>query len=215
MTEHQAGEQPTVVVPAGVGSSAGTVAPEQPEIPNPYGIPAAPYQAFQPPTAPKRSKFKRFRLLIAVGVVAVVAIGGKVIADHNKAGRDASGNISKKGNLDAFSIKEGDCFQDPGAGTDFSSVTAVPCTSPHTAQVYASFAYPDAPTTIPDDTTLQSTADTQCGDLQTKLDQNVATTNNLSGSFLVPNDVAWKAGNTTILCVVTADTAFSGTAISG
>lgn len=211
MTEHQAGEQPTVVAEAGPSAPA---APPQSETPNPYGIPAAPYQAIQPPTAPKRSNFRRYRLLISFGIVAALAIGGKVIADQNKAGRDANGNISKKGNLDAFSIKTGDCFQSPGTGSDFSSVTAVPCTSPHTAQVFGSFTYPDATSTVPDDTTMQSTVSSQCGTLSSKLDQNFVTTNNLNGSYVMPNSEAWKAGNYEILCVVTSDTAFSGTALT-
>lgn len=214
MTDQQAVEQPV--------SSLADEAPVQPSpIADPYAIQApaqpTPDQAYLAPTAyqkPKRPLIVRLRPLLGIAIVGALALGGKIVHDHNTAGRDANGAIAKKGDLDAFSIKTGDCFTDPGVGADFSSVTAIPCGQPHTAQVYGSFAFPDATSVVPDDTTLRTAVGTQCEQLQTQLDANFVNANSLDSSFIRPNDTAWSHGNYTILCLVTSSTPFTGDALA-
>jgi hypothetical protein len=188
---------------------------------NPYGIgqaqpgiPSFPAQSAYPTTKPKRSKIQLLRPVIGIAIVAALAIGGKIVHDQSQAKRSSDGSITTKGDLDAFSIKTGDCFTNPGEATDFSKVTALPCTQPHTAQVYGSFTYPDATNTAPDDTTMESTVADQCKPFEASINTTFASTNNMYGAYIRPNDDAWSKGNYTILCVISSDTAVSGTALT-
>jgi hypothetical protein len=198
---------------------ANPYAQQQPQ--SPYGQPAqnpygAPGQAnYGPPPKKKRNTL----LLVRVGVLLVVgglALGGYLLKKHNDAGRDASGSISKKGDLDAFSIKVNDCYEKPtDALTGFSSVKAIPCDQPHNAQVYFSFTYPNATSTAPTDDQLKSTVDPQCTTAAgTKVDQAKAPQNAMM-NYLIPDDTAWGQGHHEILCVIENDTDFTGTIIKG
>lgn len=76
-----------------------------------------------------------FLALVAVGVTFVVL---------SQADRGADGSIDRAGNLDAFSIRVGDCYNQRTADADddsdeISSVSAVPCSDPHDNEVYAVF----------------------------------------------------------------------------
>jgi hypothetical protein len=223
MSDHQAAEQPDA--PAGEAGAPSTESTTQvlPPAPaaNPYGIqqgqpegvPSFPAQsAF--PTKPKRSKVQLLRPFIGIAIVAALAIGGKIVHDQSQAKRSSDGSITTKGDLDAFSIKTGDCFTNPGEATDFSKVTALPCTQPHTAQVYGSFTYPDATSTAPTDQAMQDTVSTQCKPFEASINTGFASTNNMYGAYIRPNDQAWSKGNYTILCVISSDAPVSGTALT-
>jgi hypothetical protein len=77
-------------------------------------------------------------------VVAVVIAVALLVS---QARRSASGAITRSGQVSIFSLRIGDCFQNPPAGSSalsVSEVTAVPCTAPHNAQVFAQFKATDA-----------------------------------------------------------------------
>lgn len=61
---------------------------------------------------------------------------------------------------DVFSLAVGDCFDDPEAGTQVSSVPLIDCSEPHDNQVFAVFDLPDGP--FPGDAAVQETADLGC-----------------------------------------------------
>jgi hypothetical protein len=75
---------------------------------------------------------------------AIVGLGVVAYNVATEADRDAAGNIIDGGNVDAFTIRLGDCFNDTGTlGTDeageVSSLPGVPCSEPHDNEVYAVF----------------------------------------------------------------------------
>jgi hypothetical protein len=71
-------------------------------------------------------------LVLAIVAVIAVGVGG--------ANRSAStGEIVSPGHLPAFSLATGDCFNNPAGARSVTSVTAIPCTQPHNAQVFAQF----------------------------------------------------------------------------
>lgn len=75
---------------------------------------------------------------------AIIGLGVVAYNVATQADRDASGNIVDSGNVDAFTIRLGDCFDDTGPlGTDeageISSLPGVPCSEPHDNEVYAVF----------------------------------------------------------------------------
>jgi hypothetical protein len=79
---------------------------------------------------------------------AIVILGLLAYQAMTDADRDDTGAIVSAGNVDAFEIAVGDCFDDPTATDEIDSLPAVPCGEPHDNEVYAAFdvslpAYPD------------------------------------------------------------------------
>lgn len=77
-------------------------------------------------------------------VYAVIGLGVVAYNVATQADRDMSGAIVSGGNVDAFQMRIGDCFNDTGAlGMDeageVSSLPGVPCADPHDNEVYAVF----------------------------------------------------------------------------
>ena len=78
------------------------------------------------------------RILLFAIVVAYV-----VYDFTNDADRDESGSIVGEGQIDAFAVRVGDCFDDSPEVLDPSAevenVPGVPCSEPHDNEVYAAF----------------------------------------------------------------------------
>ena len=78
---------------------------------------------------------KLSKLIVPVAAAGAVGYGYLTQVD-----RDASGAIVGAGNVDAFDIRVGDCFNDSSSGSDeIESVRGVPCANPHDNEVYAVF----------------------------------------------------------------------------
>jgi hypothetical protein len=73
---------------------------------------------------------------------AVVGVGYLVNIALN-ADRDSTGAIVDAGDVSAFDIRIGDCFDDAGVfaegDSEVSKVPAIPCSEPHDNEVYAVF----------------------------------------------------------------------------
>lgn len=70
------------------------------------------------------------------GLAAVLVIGSVTAAKRSP----ATGQITKNGHLSVFSLRAGDCFQNPSGNQPdpgLAQVAAVPCASSHNAQVIA------------------------------------------------------------------------------
>ncbi|RSM86886.1 DUF4190 domain-containing protein [Kibdelosporangium aridum] len=74
-------------------------------------------------------------VLSAAWVILLVAVF--IIGDGLRATRDTNtGQVTQAGQLDVFDLKDGDCFNNvPGDNKEVMSVSAVPCTQPHDAEV--------------------------------------------------------------------------------
>jgi hypothetical protein len=77
------------------------------------------------------------------GIAVAVALGGYLVNMTLQADRDDTGAIVEAGDVSAFQMRVGDCFDDAGVFTDESSevsnVPAVPCSQPHDNEVFAVF----------------------------------------------------------------------------
>ena len=74
-------------------------------------------------------------ILATVGGVVAAVIGINTMAERN-----AAGEITTAGSVDAFEVQVGDCFDDEAfASTEISEVPAIPCAQPHDNEVYAAF----------------------------------------------------------------------------
>ena len=79
---------------------------------------------------------------------SIIAIAGAAIAAAigitSAAERNAAGEITSAGVVDAFEIRLGDCFDDEAfESTEISEIPGVPCSEPHDNEVYAVFDVPD------------------------------------------------------------------------
>ena len=96
-----------------------------------------------------------------------------------------------------FSLHQGDCVDSPNG----QLVSVLPCSTPHEAEVFATFALPAA--RWPGTAAIAGEASSGCGSrLDGYLNPQLAIS--LSQSFVYPNQVAWTAGTRTVICEVRA-----------
>ena len=77
------------------------------------------------------------------GIAIAVAAGGYLVNMALNADRDSTGAIVDSGDVSAFEIRVGDCFDDEGVfsegNSEVSKVPGIPCAQPHDNEVYAVF----------------------------------------------------------------------------
>ncbi len=144
--------------------------------------------------------------LSGVWVVVIAIIIAVAVA--TQAGRSASGAVTRSGRVSIFSLRVGDCFQNPAEGHStltVTEVTATPCTTPHNAQVFAQFKSTDA--TYPGQQAMIVESSRGCqARVSTSLDKSKLTST-MSLHFLFPESAAWTSGQRSIACVVVDPTA--------
>lgn len=113
--------------------------------------------------------------------------------------RGANGQISQSGKLNVFSLAVGDCFDNPTSQQDIASVSAVPCSQPHNAQVFATFDLPGGDSNYPSN--LTQLASNGCNAKQDRLNQALVT-DSMSIRFIYPVLHAWQSGERTVNCLV-------------
>jgi putative regulator of septum formation len=96
-----------------------------------------------------------------------------------------------------FKLQTGDCVSAPNGQV----VSVLPCSTPHQAEVFATFALPAS--TWPGTATVQNEASSGCASRLTGyLNPQLAIS--LAQSYVFPNQVAWTAGTRTVICEVQA-----------
>ncbi len=137
-------------------------------------------------------------------VIVAVVIAGVVTSQVH---RSAGGKITGSGHTDILSLRVGDCFQNPTVGSAtvrVGQVTAVPCTTPHNAQVFAQFTATDA--SYPGAQALSTEAEQGCRTrIATSLDKSKITST-MALHFVYPQPQAWANGQRTLKCLVVDST---------
>ena len=77
-------------------------------------------------------------------IYALIGLGVITYNVSTQANRDGAGEIVSEGNVDAFTIQLGDCFDNTSSLAsdetgDVSSLPGVPCSQPHDNEVFAIF----------------------------------------------------------------------------
>ncbi len=73
-------------------------------------------------------------------IYIALALGFVIYGAVTDVDRDSSGAIVGSGNVDAFQVRIGDCFDDVSSSVDeVSSVPGVPCSEPHDNEAFAVF----------------------------------------------------------------------------
>ena len=114
--------------------------------------------------------------------------------------RDDTGVITESGELDAFSIKAGDCLDNPTEdGEEFESVAAVPCIEPHDMEAYALFDLPDGD--LPADAALGDLAAEGCLDAFKKYVGIDYQDSIYEVFWFNPTPESWEQGDQEIVCL--------------
>ena len=141
---------------------------------------------------------------VVLGVSALFVVAGcSDASQEDSSERDQEGNIEEGGDVGVFALQEGDCFTDPPTG-DLQQVEAVPCTEPHTNEVYALFdaeGGEDAP--FPGDAEIQSQAEDKClGDLFTEYVGVEFNASEFGATFIAPTQDTWEElDDREVICV--------------
>jgi len=151
---------------------------------------------------------KKGRGLAIAGLILsgmwVVVVG--IAISLSSATRSPNGAITHRGNLDVFSLKVGDCFDNPTGATSLSSVTAIPCTHPHNAQVYAAFDLSGSDSSYPGTAAIGPQARAGCRSRTGDINQSKASSADML-RYLFPEANAWADGHRTVSCVIVAPSA--------
>jgi hypothetical protein len=136
-------------------------------------------------------------LLAIIAIIAIV-----VVARANSATRStSSGKITHTGQLGAFALVTGDCFDNPVGARNLSRVTAIPCTQPHNAQVFAKFKLSGSQFSYPGTTAGAKLAASGCNSRISDIDKSKAT-NDMTIRFLIPLEASWIAGQRSVSCLI-------------
>jgi Domain of unknown function (DUF4190)/Septum formation len=134
-----------------------------------------------------------------VVAVSIIASGG---LSKIGSGGSTTGPIHSTQQINIYSLKPGDCFQNPPpsqTALGVTDVTAVPCTVAHNAQAFAQF---DATNpSYPGSSALISESQRGCQKRESALNRS-AITPTMTLRFLFPLPTSWAAGKRTITCLV-------------
>ncbi len=141
--------------------------------------------------------------LVLSGVWVVVVIGIVIAGAMQSANRSSTGRITKSGSISIFSLKVGDCFQNPAGNSQLSvnTVTAVPCTTAHNAQTFAAFPATGG-SSYPGNAAMVRQASKGCrARVSGNLDMSKIK-NSMTLRFLFPEQQSWTDGHRTVTCLV-------------
>jgi hypothetical protein len=182
---------------------------QEPEVPEPREPPAGDVAAAdldrEPPAPdPDQSQAqprRAGRLVAAVAIVVVLAAaaaaGALVVVTHGFRPK----TIVSYQPAAVFSLRAGDCINSSPNGL---SVTVLPCTSSHDAEVFATFSL--AGSSWPGSAAVQQQAAGGCqGRLAGYLDPALLNAG-LTQEYVYPDETAWKAGVRTSVCEVSSST---------
>jgi hypothetical protein len=133
------------------------------------------------------------------GIAAVLVVGSMTAAQRAA----TTGQITKGGHADVFSLRPGDCFQNPSgsqASQGMAQVTAVPCTSSHDAQVIAQLPVPGS--AYPGRAAFAAQAQPGCrASIAAVVDRSKLTAT-MQLLWLYPLPQAWADGHRAISCLI-------------
>ncbi len=142
-----------------------------------------------------------------LGLLSVVVVVAIVAANAGKATRSAAtGVITHRGHLNAFSLRVGDCFDNPTGAHTVDTVTALPCNQPHNAQIYAKFKLTGSDHSYPGTAVVAQRARSGCNARIGSVDKAI-TTGAMTLRILLPEKTSWTAGHRTVSCMIVNPTA--------
>ena len=135
------------------------------------------------------------------GIYIAAAIGFAIYGAATKVDRDNSGAIVGEGNVDAFHVRVGDCFDDTSSIDDgVSNLPGVPCSEPHDNETFALLDVSIA--TYPEDDGMAELAHESC---LARFDSFVGRdyeSSSLDIMTLYPSLESWAQDDREVICAV-------------
>lgn len=149
--------------------------------------------AARPPADP------RFRLPVGLvaGAMLLVLSGCSGGSDATPTVRDTAGAVVEAGYSDVFSLRVGDCVEEPDVDS-VSDVRLVPCSGDYDMQIFGTFDQPGVEYTSDD--VLRAQGEAGCENAFAPAIGIAYTDSILEFHVLVPSEISWHHGDRTILC---------------
>jgi hypothetical protein len=140
--------------------------------------------------------------LVLSGLWIILATVAVIGANSGTATRSSStGIITHRGRMNIFSLKIGDCFDNPAGAKTVHTVTAIPCDQPHNAQIYAEFKLRGSDLSYPGAAAVAQLARSGCNARVGSVDKSL-TNSSMSIRIFLPAEVAWITGQRTVSCMI-------------
>jgi hypothetical protein len=141
-----------------------------------------------------------FVALIALAIPTSTSVSGSSPVPRS-AGSPAV-QQHRTGSTSVFALLPGDCFNNPTDQQSIASVTSLPCTRAHDAQVFANFKLTGGNLHYPGTATVERRAAAGCN---TRFPSSVSKsriTSSMSVRFIYPQQLAWTIGHRTVSCLI-------------
>lgn len=148
------------------------------------------------------------RAALAFGLLFTAVAGCS--DDDDGPDRDEEGSISEEGDLSAFSMEVGDCFDDPdsltmGTNSTVFELPAVPCNQPHDNEVFALIDLEGDDDDYPGQDAVLTEGQERC---EAAFEDYVGVSFDESAlsmdPYLFPTEQTWSAGDREIVCALYA-----------
>lgn len=134
----------------------------------------------------------------AVYLAAIV--GFAIYGASTSADRDSSGAIVEEGNIGAFNVRVGDCFNSVGFDEEVSSVPGVPCAEPHDNETYAVFDV--SVTSYPEGDGMSELAFESCRKRFAAYIGTDYESSSLNITTMFPSRQSWRENDREVICAV-------------
>ncbi len=135
------------------------------------------------------------------GIYIIAALGFVIYGAVTDADRDSSGAIVGSGNVDAFNIRVGDCFDDSSSYDDeVDSLPGVPCSQPHDNETYAVFDV--TVSSYPQDDAMAELANESCLERFETFVGKDYQSSTLEIMTLYPTAQSWRQDDREVICAV-------------
>lgn len=135
------------------------------------------------------------------GIYIAVALGFFIYGATSEVDRDGSGAIIGEGNVNAFQVRVGDCFDDSRSFSDeISSLPGVPCSEPHDNEAYAVIDLTIA--TYPEGEGMETLAFESCMERFNSFVGQEYDSSSLDILTMYPSAESWKQDDREVVCAV-------------
>jgi len=150
---------------------------------------------------------KRRKLLAGLAVICLAgtlsgcsALSG-LFGGGGDVQRDPDDQITQGGNVDAFSLKVGDCLISSDLENEFTDIPAVPCSEGHDTEVIYIFDMPDG---AYDDDAITEAGNSECAKAITDYvgpNYGSVSSDGLDWNYFSPTSDSWDQGDREIDCI--------------
>lgn len=148
---------------------------------------------------------KRALALAGAAVALSLALSGcsalSGIMGGSDAQRDDEGNVTEESNVDVFSLKVGDCMPATDSTGEITDVDVVPCSEPHTDEVFYEFELADGD--LPSDDEIQAEVEAECVPAFTEFVGTDYYESTLDFWWMTPTEETWTQANDRLVqCII-------------